>query len=75
MRTSLGVISADGEPDQVIGAMAEEAAENGGTHYVVRGDEKELYFVTQVWATRNAAFATTTPRQTRQTWAVVYRCE
>ena len=75
VRTAIGDISAEGEPDEVIGAIATEAAERGGTHYVVRGDEKDRSYVTSVWATKDTAYATTTPKDSRRTWAVVYRCE
>jgi hypothetical protein len=46
-RETLGVVHAYGERDDVIPAIAAEAAEHGGTHYVLGGDERETELVTR----------------------------
>lgn len=35
----IGVVHASGRENEVIEAIAEEVADNGGTHYVIKGDE------------------------------------
>ena len=65
----LGVVRAQGDQGETIVAIAKEAANHGGTHYVVRGDDKHAgvegsYYGGGHWEAHN----------TRATWAVVYRC-
>lgn len=67
----LGVVHADGDEDEVIPAIAKEAAEHGGTHYVVEGD-KTRHDLSGVIA-GNYAHLEDDPK--RATWAVVYRCQ
>lgn len=73
----IGVIHADGSPAEVVGAIAEEAADQGGTHYVLRGDSTES---SDVYEGTGTTFGNTTfvhgrrtTEKTRYTWAVVYR--
>jgi hypothetical protein len=67
----IGLIHTTGEPDEVVAAMAEEVADNGGTHYIVRGDDTTIEdrFVTSNGST------TVIRDRNRHAWALVYRLE
>jgi hypothetical protein len=60
----IGVVHADGEPSEVIEAAAREAAEHGGTHYIVKLDESSSHLETRGSATTwgNTNFAVTHAR-------------
>jgi len=64
----LGIVHARGEQDETIPAIAREAASHGGTHYVVGNDNKHD------GVEGTAAWGHVDLRETRATWAVVYRC-
>jgi hypothetical protein len=67
----LGIVHADGEEDEVIPAIAKEAAEHGGTHYVVGGDKTDYELSGVVYG----GHVHLRDDSQRFTWAVVYRCE
>jgi hypothetical protein len=77
-RVTLGVVHAEGDPDDVIRAIAEEAAAHGGTHYVIDGGKDDVELVTRGAATQVGATTLVRERThaetTRQIWATVYRC-
>ena len=77
-RITIGVVHADGDPDDVIPALAKEAADCGGTHYVVEGDKEDVeYRTTGVAHTIGHTTFVSTRTQTdvsRRIWAIVYRC-
>ncbi len=74
----IGVVHSDGEVDDVVPALAREAAEHGGTHYTIEGDDEESDVVTKGTATTvgNLTFmhARSHTETTRYIWAIVYRC-
>jgi len=67
----IGLIHAVGEPDDVVAAIAEEVADNGGTHYIVRGDDTtvEDRFTSGPWGT------SVVRDRSRHAWALVYRLD
>jgi hypothetical protein len=71
MLIKLGVVHADGDEDEVIPAIAREAAEHGGTHYVVEGDKTQHDLSGVVYG----GYAHLRDDPQRATWAVVYRCQ
>jgi hypothetical protein len=77
-RVTLGVVHTEGDPDEVIRAIAEEAAAHGGTHYVIDGGKDDVELVTRGAATQVGTTTLVRERThaqvTRQTWATVYRC-
>lgn len=74
----IGVVHADGEPEEVIPALAREAADHGGTHYTLEGDDTDNEVVTRGSATTvgGTTFSHSRIRidSTRYVWAIVYRC-
>ena len=73
----IGVVHSEGTPGEVIAALAEEAAEHGGTHYVVKGDDSDAELVTTGGATQIGSSTVYTSRtrvqRSRHIWAAVYR--
>jgi hypothetical protein len=70
-RVTVGVVHAYGDPDDVIPALAKEAAQRGGTHYVVEGDKEDVRLGS--FAVQNRV-GNTTVNVERAIWAIVYRC-
>ena len=65
----LGVMHASGDKHEVIEAFGNRAADVGGTHWVLRGDEAESELVT-----RHGRYISRTSVETEhRMWAVVYR--
>jgi hypothetical protein len=64
----LGVVRARGDQGETIEAIAKEAAQHGGTHYVVQGDDKHAGFE------GTYHYGGFEAHDLRATWAVVYRC-
>ena len=77
-RVTLGVVHAEGDPDDVIRTLAAEAAAHGGTHYVIDGADDDVELVSNGVATQvggaTLVRARTHEEVTRTMWATVYRC-
>ena len=73
----IGVVHAEGTPSEVVEALAVEAADNGGTHFVVRGDNtassEHFEGSAQTIAGTTYMSGQRVTEKSRQTWAVVYR--
>lgn len=73
---SIGVVHAEGS--SVIDDIATTAANHGGTHYVIRDDQRDKYLETRGGAVTGNGYAlvraTTRVREDRATWAEVFRC-
>lgn len=73
----IGVVHATGHPSQVIEAIAHEAADRGGTSYVVRGNDHSDEFVAHGSSSNFGGTTFTSTRghveRTEHMWAVVYR--
>jgi hypothetical protein len=79
VRVTVGVVHAEGDPDRVIPAIADVAAEHGATHYVVENAADDVEYVTTGAATQagpvTLAHLRTREEVTRRMWATVYRCD
>lgn len=69
---SIGVIHTDGKFP--IDEVSEMAAEHGGTHYVVRGDQSTEHYETTGFVGSGMLIARTEKVKDRHVWAQVYRC-
>lgn len=76
-RVNLGVVHVDGRVDRVdvIQELAEEAANRGGTHYVVASDVTEVDGADIVGAHYGGVlFGRARFTKSEHVWAIVYRC-